>query len=100
MESVINLTMIALDVKYDPYYVLYVDGEKFDEGDDYHEKLSYKFEGIKEFLKFAKIPFKAYELNFNTKEDASYSDWQFQPKENESLYQYLKRVRKHSDEVL
>lgn len=89
-----KLTLVTLDVSYDAYYIVFVDGKKFDEGDDYHTKLSHKFEGVKEFLTFAKIPFEAEELDYNTKDDGSYYDHDYQPKEGEDLKAYLKRIKK------
>ena len=92
-----KLTLITLDVSYEPYYIIYVDGKRFAHGDDYHEKLADKFEGIKNFLEFAKIPFEAEELDFNTKNDFTYYDYDYQPKDNETLEKYLKRVNKFSE---
>ena len=89
-----TLTLIALDSSYDPYFVFFVDDKKFDEGDDYHTKMSHKFEGIKEFLTFAKIPFEAEELDFNTKGDGAYHDHDYMPRKDEDLKAYLKRIKK------
>jgi hypothetical protein len=89
-----KLTLVTLDVSYDAYYIIFVDGKKFDEGDDYHTKLSYKFEGIKEFLKFSNIPCEVQELDFNTKGDGAYYDHDHIVKENENLDAFLKRIKK------
>ena len=89
-----KLTLVTLDVSYDAYFIVFVDGNKFDEGDDYHTKMSHKFEGIKEFLTFAKIPFEAEELDFNTKGDGAYYDHDYMPRKDEDLKAYLKRIKK------
>ena len=94
-----TLTLITLDSSYDSYYVFYVDDKIFCEGDDYHEKISDKFEGIKNFLTFSGIPFEAVQLDFDTKgEDCCY-DFDYQPKKDEPLKAYLKRVKKFSEPI-
>lgn len=89
-----TLTLVTLDVSCDSYYIIFVDGKKFDEGDDYHTKLSHKFEGIIEFVKFMGIPYTSEELNFNTKGDGAYYDHDYMVGDNEDLKAYLKRIKK------
>ena len=59
-----KLTMIILDAKYDAYYILFLNDQKFIDGDDYHEKILFKFKGIKEFLDFSKEYWRSVEVFF------------------------------------
>jgi len=95
-----KLTQITLDPKYDAYYILFVDGQKWEDGDDYHDKISYKIEGIVEFLKFTKTDFEFEEIKLEAKDDeSSYYDFDYQPNLDESLEKYLNRIKKNFKEV-
>lgn len=92
-----KLTKITLDPGGDGYFILFVDGVKFDEGDNYHEQMSYKIRGIVEFLEFMKIDHSYDEINLKTKKDGygfvDYDD--HSPDEDEGLEEYLKRMKKN-----
>ena len=88
-----KLTKITLDPYSDSYYILFVDENKFDEGDDYHTKLSYKIEGIQEFLTFTKTKFSFEEIKLEN-DGEGYYEFDYQPEENEKLDAYLNRLKR------
>lgn len=86
-----KLTQITLDPSSDSYYILFVDQEKQNEGDDYHTKLSNKIEGIRDFLGFIKYDFSFEEIKLENSEE--YYEFDYQPEIDEKLDDYIKRLK-------
>ena len=91
-----KLTKITINPGGDGYFILFVDGVKFDEGDNYDEHMSHKIRGIVDFLEFKKIDHSFNQIKLKTKDkDDSFLDHDYQPDEDENLEDYLKRMKKN-----
>lgn len=95
-----KITFISLDSSSDPYHVWYIDDIKYEEGDDYHTKISYEIAGATKILDHLKIPYEYEAFNFDLKTDKKELwEYDYQPEKDEKPEPYLKRIRKFMKEV-
>lgn len=90
-----KITIVTLEPSADPYYTVFIDGKKFMQGDDYHDKINNKMDGIVEYLVYMKIPHEYKDIGiepFEGEEIWHYNKYQHQ--ENESMDAYIKRIKK------
>lgn len=91
-----KLTKITLNPSGDGYYILFVDGVIFSKGDDYHNKMNDRIDGILDFLRFLKMEFSFEHIKLDVKnENKSHCDYDYQPDLDENLDKYLKRMKRN-----
>jgi len=90
-----KITLIDIHPSGDGYQLIFIDGELFMQGDDYHDKILDNLVGIKNYLNFCGEPYEEESCELEPKKSGKYwFDLNYAPKEGENLEAYLKRAGK------
>lgn len=91
-----KITQITFDPKGDGYDVVFINGLFFNQGDEYHDKISAQIEGFISFLKFSKLDHSLEKLAFEPKKkNVDFYDFDYQADLDEKLDDYLERIKKN-----
>ncbi len=89
-----KLTYIKLEPSSDGYDILFANEKLLIQGDDYHDKISYQWEGIQAYLDEFDSDYTVEEIELEPKNSKlSFFDYDYLP-DDESLTVYLARIKK------
>lgn len=89
-----TITYISLDPDSDGYDAIFIDNKLFMHGDEYHERISAKMDGIIEYLEFTKVDFAQERFDLFPADEVSIFDEDYMPKAKDTPEKYMKRMSK------